>query len=257
MSGIILIPSSDARFAGRNFLHLKTVDSTNSFCLENPDILSSPGLVVYADLQHSGRGRMGRCWNQGAGGHLFCSFVIHPELPSALLPSITICTGLAVYRALTAMGVEDCSLKWPNDLLIKGKKVCGILCESQLLQQNMTVVSGVGVNISGTSKQFPEEISHAVTTLEECGICSDRDTVLKNITLSLDEILKALHSGNSRALFREWEEASSSHGRMVRFGKVPDCAQGTVDGLDDYGRLVVRDAKGNLRTVISGEVEYI
>jgi len=236
---------------------LETVDSTNTFCLENPHVLSESGLVVYADYQRAGRGRMGRRWSQGAGRHLFASFVIHPELAPSLIPSITLCAGLAVYRVLSGLsGGEGCRLKWPNDVLIGGRKVCGILCESRLLDGKMIVVSGIGINISGGVDQFAEEISHKVTTLEACGIYTDRDRLLVTLTDRLDDILRDLHAGAGSRLFREWEEASCSRGRAVRFTTDGHEVYGTVDGLDDLGRLMVRDSTGDMHTVLSGEVKY-
>ncbi len=253
-----ITPLKHARFVGRQFLHLESVDSTNSFCLADPDIMSRPGLVVYADRQLSGRGRMGRHWSQGRGGHLFASFVIHPVLPADLVASITLCAGLAVYQALSDIDCNCLSLKWPNDVLINGRKVCGILCESRIFSEKITVVAGVGVNISGDICQFPAELKHVVTTLEANGIRVDRDSLLEGVTRWFDSMLVELHSVSGRTgLFRQWEQVSSSLGRMVRFRQGGREKAGTVYGLDELGRLVVRDADGRLITVVSGEVEYV
>ncbi len=250
-------PLSNARFVGREFLHLDSVDSTNSYCLADPDIMSRSGLVVYADRQLSGRGRMGRHWSQGRGGHLFASFVIHPALPADLVPSITLCAGLAVYQALSGFGCKGLSLKWPNDVLISGRKVCGILCESRIVAEKITVVAGIGINISGSVYQFPSELRACVTTLEANGIHVDRDSLLEGVTLWFDRMLVDLHSVSRRtALFRQWEQVSSSLGRMVRFKDGEQEKTGVVHGLDDSGRLMVRDADGWLVTVVSGEVRY-
>ncbi len=250
-------PLSNARFVGRQFLHLESVDSTNSFCLADPDIMLRPGLVVYADRQLSGRGRMNRHWSQGRGGHLFASFVIHPALPADLAPSITLCAGLAVHQTLSGLGCKGLSLKWPNDVLINGRKVCGILCESRILSEKITVVAGIGINISGDVYQFPPELRSRVTTLEANGIRVDRDSLLEGVTLWFDRMLVDLHSVSRRtALFRQWEHISSSLGRMVRFKEGEQEKTGTVHGLDDFGRLMVRDVDGRLMTVVSGEVGY-
>lgn len=245
-----------ALFAGRDFLHLTTVDSTNTFCMKTPRILSMPGLVVYADCQKAGRGRRGRMWSCGKGGHLHASFIIYPHLPAILLPSITICAGLAVYRVFAELNISGCSLKWPNDVLIDGLKVCGILLESRPVQERLAVVAGIGINITGDHRQFPREIAHNLTTLEECGVSADRDTLLEQVTVALDKIMAELHSGNSPAIFREWEAASGSMGRRVYFTDGHKKNLGMIHGLDDYGRLMVKKASGNLFTLLSGEVEY-
>ena len=253
----ILSPLENARFAGRRFLRLETVDSTNTFCLENPDIMATPGLVVYADRQLAGRGRMGRAWCQGPEGNLSASFVIHPDLPPSIIPSITICTGLAVYRTLKGLGVRGGTLKWPNDVLVSGKKVCGILCESIFYNKKITVIAGVGINIYGNIEQFSNELSKTLTTLEACGVETDRDSLLSAVTLRLDEVITELHRGSAPALFREWESASCSVGRNVQFLVDGARLQGTIVGLDDMGRLIVQNKEGKLHTVVSGEVEYV
>ncbi len=252
-----LSPFLEAQFAGKQFLRLETVDSTNTFCLENPDIISSPGIVVYADRQEAGRGRMGRAWSQGTEGNLFASFVIHPGLSPSLVPSITLCAGLAVYRTLQDLGLGKCALKWPNDVLVCDKKVCGILCESRIVNEKITVVAGVGVNVCGGVEEFPSFLFDKVTTLEECGVSINRDTLLSAVTASFDKILVEMHSGSPAALFREWERVSCSLGREVRFSSDSREICGTVAGLDDLGRLLVKDNAGCLHTVLSGEVEYV
>ncbi len=252
-----LSPLSNARFAGRKFLRLKTVDSTNTFCLENGDIMATPGLVVYADRQLAGRGRMGRAWCQGPDGNLSASFVIHPELSPSLIPAITICAGLAVYQALENMGLKGCAMKWPNDVLVNERKVCGILCESRSYGEKITVIAGVGLNIYGDVEEFPSDLAPTLTTLEACGLRTDRDSLLREVTARFDEVLAELHAGLAASLFRKWESASCSMGRLVRFTVDDGEMHGTVAGLDEFGRLIVGDSKGHMHTVFSGEVEYI
>ena len=247
------------RFAGKYFLHLEEVDSTNSFCMKSPELLARAGLVVYADRQTAGRGRMGRKWEQGdeKHQHLFASFVIHPTLAPELVPSITICAGLAVYDVLTAQGLRKCSLKWPNDVLVNGLKVCGILCESVIAQGKSVVVAGVGINISGDTSQFPDEVAGRVTTLEQCHVAISRDSLLGSLCDAFDTCLVTLHEGSSTELFKRWEDVSGSIGREVGFYHHGHWQRGKVFGLDSTGSLLVQLLNGEIVPVVSGEVSFV
>ncbi len=246
-------PIKNPRFVGKNFVHLDAIDSTNTFCLKNDNLLSEPGTVVYADRQYAGRGRMGRRWEQGDGSHLFASFIFHPRLPAELIPSITICAGVAVHRLFSSLGIE-CSLKWPNDVLVNGRKVCGILCESRITGEHTVVVAGVGINITGGIEQFPPSLG--ITTLEMCGVKTDRDTLLIELATIFDQALHTIHGPARDSLFREWEQASASIGKKVSFDHGSGRCIGKITGLDHLGRLLVRSADGGIVTVLSGEVQF-
>ncbi len=253
-----LAPIQHARFVGKEFLHLSAVDSTNTFCLKHPEILETAGMVVYADRQFAGRGRRDRLWDQGDGTHLFASFVIHPQLPPVLVPSLALCAGLAVHHVLAdTFGLEDCSLKWPNDVLVSDRKVCGILCESLAVKGNFRIVAGIGINISGGVEQFDPELSRRAATLEMFGVCAERDELLMMLSSSFDAILAEMHRANHAGIFRRWVASSNCVGRRVCFSQDGEMVKGKITGLDDLGRLVVETSGAKKVTVLSGEVEFI
>ncbi|RUM93304.1 MAG: biotin--[acetyl-CoA-carboxylase] ligase, partial [Thermodesulfatator sp.] len=192
-------------FAGRFLLHFDSLDSTNDYCLKNISVLQKPGLVVVADRQTQGRGSRGRTWEPGKGEHLFCSFVIHPEIRQEFIPSMTLFAGLAVFRAISSLGITQASIKWPNDILIAEKKVCGILCESRITPEMKAVVAGIGINISGGPEQFPESLREKVTTLSKHGIQITNIELVDLIAGKLDEILAGIKSSSAlNAIFQDW-----------------------------------------------------
>ena len=245
-------------YAGRFLLRLGTLESTNSFCLENPSILGMPGLVVMADRQTKGRGSRGRNWESGTGRHLFSSFVIHPDVDNKFFPSMTILAGLAVFKALESIGVQGLSIKWPNDILIRNRKVSGILCESRLTPDVRAVVAGIGVNVSGSSAQFSPGIKHKAVTLFEHGIKISRIELVDRIAEELDHalLLAGKTGGGIEGLFRQWEKASSSIGKRVSFDPGTGEEHGIVMGLDAAGRLLIKKEDGRSITAASGTVDY-
>ncbi|MEF3168730.1 MAG: biotin--[acetyl-CoA-carboxylase] ligase [Deltaproteobacteria bacterium] len=238
--------------AGHEVLHLVEVDSTNSWLLAREDLLARDGLVVAADRQTHGRGKGGRVWEQGAGGHLFASVVVHAGFLGKNLSSLTLLVGLAVARALIGLHVPDVRLKWPNDVFVKGKKTCGILCESRDIGHGRVVVAGIGVNIAGRIDQFPPDICKKAGTLESLtGRPWDRWKVLEGVLRELDEIREEVKRHGLISLLCEWERHSSSLGAEVAF----EGGVGRVVGLDPSGRLLAELPDGRIMTVVSGNIQ--
>lgn len=258
----------DRTHAGRSLLFLEEVDSTNSFCLKDKRLLETPGLVVAARRQRAGRGSKGRQWLSGKGGHLFCSFVIHPVLEKRYLTCMSLFCGLAVRRALIRLGLskEVVRLKWPNDVMIQGKKAAGILCELSWLRdasgQDMApdtakkdrpvVVAGIGVNVQGSSSQFPEGLRPFVTTLEESGLKTSPEALLEEICQDLDGVLRGLERSGPGPFFREWNRCCFGMGEIVVVHAGEAGAEGRLMGLDEHGLLVVEDQEQGRRLTFSG-----
>ncbi len=246
------------RFTGLSLLHLETVDSTNSYILSRPELLSRAGLVVYADRQTRGRGRMGRRWFSGKKGNLIASLVIYPDLPESYLSCMTLLVGLGVHGALSALGLADLSIKWPNDILIAGKKVCGILCETTVTPGGRVVVAGIGLNMIGGDDDFPPEVRGRLTTLESHGLGPGREEMLEFVLDHVDQVLCLASDGRMEMLFEKWEGCSSSIGRRVRFRRGGNTCVATIAGLGPRGDLAVRlEDSGAMVSVVSGEVEYL
>lgn len=237
--------------AGHEVIRLSEVESTNSWLLARADLLAQDGLVVTAERQTRGRGKGGRVWEQGAGGHLFASVVVHPGFLGKDFTALTLLAGLAVARALSGLGVPDVRLKWPNDVLVKGKKVCGILCESSEIESRRIAVIGIGVNLLGPVAQFSQGLREKVGTLEVLtGRRWDCLEVLEGILRELGAIRDEVVKEGLVFLLHEWERRSSSIGAKVSF----DGGIGRVVGLDPSGRLCVELPDGRIQAIVSGEI---
>ncbi|MDA8162556.1 MAG: biotin--[acetyl-CoA-carboxylase] ligase [Desulfobacteraceae bacterium] len=252
----LILPKTSRHIIGRTILHLDEVDSTNSLLLRDEALLRQDGFVIYADRQTSGRGRMNRAWSGGSHGnkHLFCSIVIHPRPFLSHIPSITIILGLAVYRALRPLGVRDHAIKWPNDILVSGRKLCGILCEAKGLDGMDVVVAGIGVNIEGGMAQFPPALRHKAATLEMAtGNRIEREHLLDIILNNIDKILAEAEEGTA-PLFREWEISADLEGKTVTCNHKGRLITGVARGIDESGGLLIDvDGAGSVK-VISGEI---
>ena len=249
----------DHLFAGRSLIFFDSIHSTNLFLLEHPELLDQIGLVVMAKRQSKGIGRRGRKWEQGTYQHLFCSFVLRPELPQRLYPSVSLLVAVASWKAINTLGLKEHRLKWPNDILIRGKKLCGILCQNALSKKGIpTIIAGIGINCQGPATQFPIDLIEQVTTLEEQGIETTPLKLMKLISVELERLMHKVHRNGMDVVFSKWESLSDSFSRDIVFVKQGRKRIGRPTGLDSLGRLKVLDKKtGDTITIDSGEIEYL
>ncbi len=248
---------------GHPIVRLEEVQSTNSLVLERPDYLEQAGLVLLARHQVGGRGRMGRAWASVPGSQLQFSVVLHPHLPQAELPVISLLAGLAVSRAVEERLAVKPVLKWPNDVLLGGRKVCGILTESRTGPGGAPrIVVGIGVNCTGSPEDFPEAMRPVLTTLaQESGAPVDQERLLQAILARLHELLERLESGlrkGSKAqLLAEWARRAGIAGRRVIIPTPNAPVEAISQGLSPEGFLVAEDVTGLRHTVISGDVKWM
>jgi BirA family biotin operon repressor/biotin-[acetyl-CoA-carboxylase] ligase len=188
------------------------------------------GLVVVAEAQTAGRGRLDRSWVSPPRAGLTFSVLLRPDLPPGQWPWLPLWTGLAVASALRERAGVDAELKWPNDVLVGGRKLCGVLAE---VPEPGAVVLGIGLNV--TTRQ--DELPHArATSLALAGArTTDRDTLLRAVLRSLSTVL-----ADQPAARLAYRERCSTLGRQVRV-ELPaaDAVEGVAEAVDDDGRLVV------------------
>ncbi len=246
----------DHVYAGRSLLFLKETESTNLFLLKNKKLLSMPGLVVRAGRQTKGIGQRSRRWCGGAYEHLFCSFVIMPPSSVTFLPSMTLLCGLAVFRCLRNFGVKNVVIKWPNDILINGKKVCGILCHANFFHKAPVVVAGIGINVKGSASQFPIHLRKKAGTLEDFGIFTTPSTLLIHLSKELEKVLVKTEKIGVGNLINEWKKNALCIGYPITFDSVEGAKKGIIKDLDQMGRLIVCDLKGGIHIVDSGDIDH-
>ncbi len=243
---------------GDAIVRLDEVDSTNSLVLGDESYLSRDGLVVVARRQTAGRGRLGRTWYNLPGEQLFASIVVHPGTAPADTPAIALIAGLSVADAIADACAVDARLKWPNDVLINGKKVAGILAESKPGPQGaQRLVIGIGVNCQGTTQDAPPELQEALTTLtQESGKSVSPDAVLQAILKRLEAQLERLAGGHKTELLVAWARRAHVVGRRVQFPLPKGRGNGIAQGITPDGYLVVEDVAGLRHILVSGEVHW-
>jgi BirA family biotin operon repressor/biotin-[acetyl-CoA-carboxylase] ligase len=243
---------------GNRILRLEETTSTNSLVLAREDYLNEPGLVVIARHQTAGRGRIGRRWASVPGHQLQFSMVIHPRGRPEHQPAAALVAGLSVAEAIErALGLAP-RLKWPNDVLLGGRKVCGILIESKPgAGGRPRLVVGIGINCHGSARDFPPELHGLLTTLAEAAARPvDAEALFQAVLDRLNENFHGLDSGARAALLDSWRARADFAGRRVRFPLGRDTREGRVTGISDEGCLLI-DEGGVRHTHASGEVEWV
>jgi len=247
------------RFAGK-VRHFATVGSTNAMLLEEAAAGAAEGTVFVADEQTAGRGRGGHSWHSTPGDGLYVSVLAKPGLPLRETLWISLATGLAVQSAIRPVTGVAVDIRWPNDLLLGGRKCGGILVETAVEPERSALlryaVIGIGVNVNHA--RFPEELTTLATSLRmESGAAQSRSTLLVALLRALDRellLLEEAHAQGGGTLLERFALASSwVSGKRV---SVPEQGgyTGVTAGLDAQGFLRVAGDDGVLRTVLSGGV---
>ena len=225
---------------------LDTVDSTQRVAFELAADGAPDGAVVVANHQHAGRGRRGRVWQAAPGTSLLASIVLRPRLAPPEAPRLSFAAAIAVAEAIERLTGVTPKLKWPNDVLLRGRKVAGIQLEARA--EASIVVLGIGVNLGQTS--FPDDVrDRAISVLQATGIALDRDRLLTVIRERLDVWRARLTTEGFAPLRERWLELSSTIGRVVQI----DGVTGPAVDLDVSGALIVADGSGR-RAILSGEI---
>ncbi len=247
-------PLLKTKYIGREYLHFDSIDSTNAQCKRECVKNMVDGLVVTAEEQIQGKGRLGRAWTSPKGTGIWMSIVLTPEISPVLAPKTTIIGAAAVYSALKDMGV-DAGIKWPNDIIIGGKKVCGILTEMNAeIDRINYVIMGIGINVN--MEEFPEELSDKATSLKlQLGEKVDRKELVAKVLNYIEyyyDLFK--NTGDIRGVINICRKGSVLLGKEVRVingGKETIC---TAIDIDEDGELVVKHEDGSIHKVFSGEV---
>jgi BirA family biotin operon repressor/biotin-[acetyl-CoA-carboxylase] ligase len=245
---------------GKEIIFFESIASTNDKAMETGMQREDPeGTVIIADTQTHGRGRFGRNWTSPPGVNLYFTVILKPPLPPAETQMITLATATAVASAIREHTGLDTGIKWPNDILVNGRKTGGILTEMRSHGNSISLLTvGIGVNVNMPLSSLPEDIRHLSTSLKtEKGGPVDREKLLKKILAELERAYKNLLNGNKRALINEWLGLNSIIGNNVRVQMQDRVISGTAEGISDMGELVIRLPSGKTETVSAGEVTIL
>ena len=231
----------------------RTVDSTSSDLKRRLENGAPIGTLVLAKRQTSGRGRSGRVWFSKTLQNLYfsISLSVRGELET-IVPLVPLAAGVAAVHAIRKQGGEPC-LKWPNDLLLNGRKAAGILCEMVAGREDRAaLIVGVGMNLGAQS--FPDELEGIATSIpEDESRPMDRTALVADFVVNLRRWVARVTSGRVADLVACWCEKAEPFGRRVRVGDL----EGVTEGLNSDGRLIVRKDDGEKVCVVGGIVESL
>ncbi len=240
--------------SGPRFVRVKRTSSTMDLAARLAKQGAPHGLVVVADEQTAGRGRHGREWVSAPGRDLLASVLFRPR--PAILPEIQFVAALAAVEVVRATTGQSPSIKWPNDIRVDGKKVCGILLESREDSQGLAAITGFGINLHTSTTVHPD-LPPAASLSELSGKQIDRDYALKLLVRSADAFYERVSRGDS--LLEEWSNLVDTVGQQVSVAigdpQSPErVVKGVAEGIGDFGRLLVRDDDGRVWPLVAGDV---
>lgn len=240
---------------GHKILHYFRTDSTNTVAMKLASEGALHGTVVIAEEQTAGRGRFGRSWYSERSSGVYVSVILRPPLAPSAAPALTVMAGVAAHQALSTATALPVDIRWPNDLLVNGKKVCGILTEmSAELDRLHFVVLGFGLNVNHF--EMPAELKPIATSLRmEGGKGFSRAQILVALLRELERKYHLLLDEGSAVIARRWAAASTyAEGKPIRVLTNSGEFLATTLGLEPSGALRVRRVDGREELLVSGEI---
>lgn len=250
------------KWLAKSILHKETITSTQTVAHELAQDGAEEGTIVIADEQTKGRGRMRREWHSTKGKGIWMSIILRPKILPQDAPQITLMTAVALAKAIESFlqleQKDSLAIKWPNDLLISGKKIAGILTEMQAEQDLIQyIIVGIGMNVNHRAEDIQEEIKNKATSL---AIATGENWPIKNLIQKvLVEFEKTyeeyVHNGFSD-IKAEWESYGFKIGENIKIRTFHDCWEAPFLGIAEDGALLTKDKDGNKTKLYSGEIDW-
>lgn len=240
---------------GRQIRYFSRIDSTNQYAKRIAEEGAPDGTLIIADEQTAGKGRSGRTWVTPPAEAIAFTLLLRPKLSPDRISMVTLVMGLAVTNAVNSLYGVSAGIKWPNDVVMKGRKLCGILTEmSAEVRQVNYIVIGVGINANLTS--FPEEIREIATSLKlELGRDINRAELIARVMTEFERLYAEFEAqGDLGAVMQEYNELCLNAGSKVRVLDPNGEYTGTSRGINSMGELLVETEDGKMQEVYAGEV---
>ena len=252
LAGLLAPP----KIIGRDIRVFEETTSTNDVIEKLARDGVKEGVVVFAESQTKGRGRLGRKWMSPTHKGLWFSILLRPKLSPQETTQLTVASATALRRAIKTVTGLLADIKWPNDLLIGGKKVVGILTEMNAeVDRVRHVILGIGVDVNQSADEFPVELRKIATSLKiEAGVEISRAELATEILRELDADYARICGGKFSQLADEWEAGCATIGKNVSVQMGVRLIRGCAEALDDDGALLVRTEHGHLERIIGGDV---
>jgi BirA family biotin operon repressor/biotin-[acetyl-CoA-carboxylase] ligase len=239
-----------------NVLRFDSVDSTNTEALKHARLGANEGLCVIARQQTAGRGRQGRTWISPMDAGLYLSLVLRPKIEARFLPLITLAAAVAVHDMLTEIGIGP-DIKWPNDVLVSEKKICGILAETTETDRGLAATLGIGINV--TNDSIPPDLKSATSIQQELGSQITVEELERGLLRQIDLWYSRLNeTGGAPKIIDAWAERSTYFsGKDVGVTLTDRSFTGITDGLEPNGALRVKQPSGEISVIQAGDVERL
>ncbi|MGC9517359.1 MAG: biotin--[acetyl-CoA-carboxylase] ligase [Methanomicrobiales archaeon] len=244
---------------GKNIYYYEEVDSTNDVAKELAEKDAPEGTIVIAQTQRRGKGRLGKKWISPTGG-VWMSLILRPTTSPENAPQLTLVTGVAVAETLKQYTGLDVKIKWPNDILIDKKKVCGILTEAHAKYNTLDyVIVGIGIDANVDMERFPKELRSGATSIKnELEKEVSYVELVQRFLEDFERLYQEFNKGNFPEILRKWRKYSKTIGSYVevhkKLGKI---VRGEAVGVNQKGALILELDDGTLRKVFSGECIHL
>lgn len=245
-------------FIGHDIHYFNEVDSTNEVAKYLAEEGAEDGTVVVAEIQNKGKGRRGKTWISPPGG-IWMSIVLRPKIPPRNASQITLVTGVVVAKTIKEELNIDVGIKWPNDILIGEKKVCGILTEVNATMDHVNyLVVGIGIDMNVDVPMLPSDLQKGATSLKnELDTEINGALLVQKFLLKFENIYNDFKDGKFPEILNEWRAMSSTIGTSVEVRTRGKRVQGYAVGINQEGILVLEMEDGSLRKMISGECLHL
>ena len=250
LSSASITNNLETRFIGQRVIYYPSLTSTMEVAKREAQQGAAEGTIIIADEQTAGKGRMKRLWLSPRGS-IALSVILYPDV--AYLPSLVMLASLAVVHSIEAVTGLKAQVKWPNDVLINGKKVCGILVESELRRDivNYAIV-GIGVNVNLRLADFPEILPIATSLSDELGREVSRLELIRRLLVEIERLYLALPAGGS--IYEEWRDKLVTLGRRVSVNWGITSYEGIAESVASDGSLLLRHSDGSLTKIMAGDI---
>ncbi len=246
----IVLNDLHTTIVGRSILHYPSLPSTMDFAKKLAGEGVGEGVVVLCDEQTEGRGRQGRKWFASPSSSILLSVVFRPTLGQ--LPQINMLGSLSIVHAIERLAGIKSTIKWPNDVLVDGSKVAGILMESILQAEALqAAILGVGLNVNLDVSSYPEISSIATSLSAQAGRDFNRDDVLRTLLEEMDTLYQAVKRNED--VYRRWLPHVETLGKTVRIKSGQSVEEGLAQSINPDGSITLRRADGSLVTIATGE----
>ena len=243
---------------GRTIHHFQTIDSTNSKAYQLALHGAEEGEVVVAESQEKGRGRLGRSWYSPPSLNLYLSVILRPKIPPHQASLLTLMAAVATADAVQEISGLLPLIKWPNDILLGGRKVAGLLNEIHSgMDRVHFVILGIGVNINMDGKLFSKEIRKVATSLKkEMGRAVSRKAFLQALLQKLEAWYEIFLKEGALPVLKAWRDRAQIKGRPVRVTSSGETLTGIAVDIDSDGNLILKTEDGQQKRIVTGDVEY-